>query len=59
MLRFISWFALLPWTGLAVDKFPLPELTPELKQELVQHLQTHWTSPEQYVVSKFIDHDIA
>jgi hypothetical protein len=37
---------------------PLPAMTPEEQRELVQYLKDHWQTPEDYVVSKFKDHDI-
>jgi hypothetical protein len=46
-------------TGCAhVPRQPLPELHGEQKAGLVGYLETHWQSPEDYIVSKFEDHDI-
>lgn len=39
-------------------KQPLPSLRPELRAELVAWIEEHGTTPEQYIVSKFKDHDI-
>ncbi|MBU6454944.1 MAG: hypothetical protein KGS72_24455 [Cyanobacteria bacterium REEB67] len=36
----------------------LPELRPQQQQQLSSYLKEHWMSPEKYLVSKFIDHDI-
>jgi hypothetical protein len=44
--------------AIAADKIPLPVLPDSLKAELAEYLQKHWQSPEDYVVSKFKDHDI-
>jgi hypothetical protein len=41
-----------------VARRPLPELAPELQAELTGYLEEHWQTPEDYVVSKFRDHDI-
>ena len=37
---------------------PLPEVPADLKAELVGHLKANWQSPEDYIVSKFKNHDI-
>lgn len=55
------------WTALVVAlamtangyaQIPLPEIPESQKQELVGYLTENWMSPEDYVVSKFKDHDI-
>jgi hypothetical protein len=33
-------------------------ITQAVKQELIQYLESHWKTPEEYVVSKFKDFDI-
>lgn len=40
------------------DRAPLPALDPALQQRLVSFLQAHAQTPEEYVVSKFRDHDV-
>ncbi len=40
------------------EKLPLPELSPALENELASYLKNHFQTPEEYVVSKFADHDI-
>jgi uncharacterized iron-regulated protein len=46
-------------TGCArVPRQPIPELPAEQKARLVRYLETHRQSPEDYIVSKFNDHDI-
>jgi hypothetical protein len=42
----------------SVDKLPLPVLDPRLSSELKDWLAHHALPPEEYVVSKFKDHDI-
>ena len=42
----------------SVQKRPLPELSSELKKSLLTHLNTHFQRPEEYIISKFKDHDI-
>jgi hypothetical protein len=42
----------------AAAKKPLPQLKPPQKQLLSEYLKQHWMTPEEYVVSKFKDHDI-
>jgi hypothetical protein len=44
--------------AVAQDKLPLPDLSDSLRNELSGYLQAHWQTPEQYVISKFADHDI-
>lgn len=39
-------------------KLPLPVLDQKLKSELVSYVQRHFSSPEQYVLSKFKDNQI-
>ena len=36
----------------------LPKLDPALKGELTEYIKTHYQAPEEYVVSKFKDHDV-
>jgi uncharacterized iron-regulated protein len=50
--------ALISQAAADTEKQPLPELAPELQAELTDYLNQHWMSPEDYVVSKFADHDI-
>jgi hypothetical protein len=40
------------------DKLPLPVLDEALRAELTDYLLIHHQTPEQYVISKFKDHDI-
>ncbi|UCG53375.1 MAG: ChaN family lipoprotein [Candidatus Latescibacterota bacterium] len=40
------------------QKLDLPELTPEFVQAATAYLDSHRLSPEEYVVSKFADHDV-
>jgi hypothetical protein len=40
------------------SKKPLKDVRPDQKRVLVDYLKTHWTTPEEYVVEKFRDHDI-
>ena len=40
------------------QKLPLPKLDPQMRKELTTYLESHHQSPEDYVVSKFKDHDI-
>lgn len=57
----IMWSALVVALAMTASSFaqvPLPEVPESLKQELVGYLTEHWMSPEEYVVSKFRDHDI-
>ena len=42
----------------AEEKLPLPKLDPDLRKRLVSYLETHHRSPEDYIASKFADHDI-
>lgn len=44
--------------SIAQDKVPLPEITDSQVQVLKAYLAEHRMSPEEYVVSKFDDHDI-
>ena len=37
---------------------PIPSLPADRQRELTQYLKQHWMRPEEYVVSKFTDHDI-
>jgi hypothetical protein len=37
---------------------PWKELPRTQKEELIGYLKSHWLSPEDYVISKFADHDI-
>ena len=41
-----------------VEKMPLPRLNSDLKQELTDYLNSHFTKPVDYVISKFKDHQI-
>jgi hypothetical protein len=52
--------AVLVLSGLsfAQEKLPLPVLDENLKRELNEYLDTHYMTPEEYVVSKFKDHNI-
>ena len=43
---------------MAEQKLPLPPLDPALRHELAAYLKTHYQTPEDYVLSKFRDHDI-
>jgi len=45
-------------TAIASVQRPLPELTAHQEETYGRFLKDHWQSPEQYVVSKFADHDI-
>lgn len=40
------------------DKIPLPDIAPGLEENLLSWLDEHAMTPEEYVVSKFADHDI-
>lgn len=40
------------------EKIPLPELEKVLKTELSKYLDENYKTPEDYVISKFADHDI-
>ena len=42
----------------AAGRKPVPELPQAQLEELTQYLQQHWTTPEDYVISKFRDHDV-
>jgi hypothetical protein len=44
--------------AVAQEKSPLPVLSDSLKTELSHYLQSHWQTPEEYVISKFADHDV-
>lgn len=41
-----------------VEKLPLPQLDSILVRELTEYVKAHHQTPEEYVVSKFKDHDI-
>lgn len=58
LTRLFCCLAWMPYAAAAADKLPLPEVPADQKQELLQYLQANWKSPEQYVISKFADHDI-
>ncbi len=45
-------------TALASGQRPLPKLTAREEETYRRFLEDHWQTPEQYVVSKFADHDI-
>lgn len=49
---------LIYFPAVAVAKKPLPQLQPEQKQQLSEYLRQHWVTPEEYLVSKFKDHNI-
>lgn len=40
------------------EKLPLPELVESLETELSEYLSAHYKTPEDYVISKFTEHDI-
>jgi len=42
----------------AQEKLPLPVLSDSLRAELSGYLQAHRLTPEEYVISKFADHDV-
>jgi hypothetical protein len=44
--------------AVAEDTLPLPELEPALTEELSQYILGHYQAPEDYILSKFEDHDI-
>ncbi|MCX6832185.1 MAG: ChaN family lipoprotein, partial [candidate division Zixibacteria bacterium] len=44
--------------AVAEDKLPLPVLSDSLRAELSGYLQVHRQTPEEYVISKFRDHDV-
>lgn len=55
------WIALvvaLAMTANGFTQIPLPQVPESQKQELIGYLTENWMSPEDYVVSKFKDHDI-
>ena len=59
MTRNWLWVVLLPTLICnAQEKLPLPALDPMLKKELTTYLNDHRLSPEDYVISKFKDHDV-
>ncbi len=41
-----------------VKKVPLPALNPQLENALTAYLQTHFRTPEEYVIDKFRNHDV-
>jgi hypothetical protein len=48
---------LLAGSGCA-QKLDLPDLAPEFIEEAKTYLDAHYLSPEEYVISKFADHDV-
>lgn len=42
---------------LAIQPY-LPKVDPQLQKELVDYLKSHYATPEDYVISKFADHDV-
>jgi len=42
----------------ADSRIPLPELNPAQEQQLTEYLQAHFQNPQEYVLSKFDEHDI-
>ncbi len=42
----------------AVTKVPLPDLDPQLEKRLTIYLQTHFQTPETYIIRQFKKHDI-
>jgi len=44
--------------AVAQEKLPLPVLSDSLRAELSGYLQAHRQTPEEYVISKFKDHDV-
>ncbi len=41
-----------------VEKIPLPDLDPQLQQELTAYLRQHLLKPQDYIINKLQDHDI-
>ncbi len=59
MPRYAALIPLLVLFGAAPsERVPLPAIEPASRHELVSWLGTHAQSPEEYVVSKFRDHDV-
>lgn len=56
--RFLVLFAALLGAAYAGQTRPPAEIDPGLKRELASHLGTEGLAPEDYVASKFADHDI-
>ncbi len=56
LLKFLIPIFILP--GCSLLKIPLPDVDPELEKELVQYIENNYMSPEDYVISKFTDHDV-
>ncbi len=50
--------ALAGCAGSDAERFPLPDVDPELRSELTTWLRGNAMSPEAYVLSKFDDHDV-
>ncbi|MBI1741403.1 MAG: hypothetical protein HY233_13430 [Acidobacteriales bacterium] len=44
--------------GNALADKPMRQLDPKEKQELTQYLKSHWQTPEDYVVGKFVVYDL-
>ncbi len=44
--------------GCSTQRIPLPTLDPQRQVELLAWLDEHASSPEEYIASKFVDHDI-
>jgi len=42
----------------APQQLDFPQIDPDVKKEMKSYLQTHYMTPEDYVLSKFKDHDI-
>jgi hypothetical protein len=51
-------FSLVPLQAGAADRIPLPTLDPKEEAELTTYLNTHAQPPEEYITSKFRNHDI-
>jgi hypothetical protein len=45
-------------TAVSAQVSPKADVSAEVKAELVEYLRSHWQSPEDYVLSKFRDHDL-
>ncbi len=61
LLRNEIFLLVLSWVNrpkMEQQQLPLPALKPELRRELASYLRTHFQSPEDYILSKFQDHDI-
>jgi hypothetical protein len=50
--------SLIPLMGMSLQKNPMGEVPPVEKTALVQYLKSSWQTPNEYILSKFRDHDL-